>query len=97
MIHTVTAIVDRQVKLFGYFRELKDAKKAVKRVVIYLRDNDLHMQECLYRHIVIEEVDQGILPHVTKQWWYEWNSKDEKWHKSKKPEWARHTTNWAIR
>lgn len=74
-------------RTFGHFATLAEAEAAVK-------ENRCDMIECLYSHLVIEEIGYGIHALGDNQWWYE--ERDNAWHPIDKPNWAKPFVNWAI-
>lgn len=75
-------------RTFGYYKDLNEAIEAVKH-------NCGDIQECLYTHIVIEEIGEGIHPNVSAEYWFEW--KDNHWERiSSKPEIFNGLCNWAL-
>lgn len=65
-------------RTWGWFKKFKDAKQCVK-------ENCTDMHEFEYNYLVIEETEEGFL-FLTKEHWYEWDTKAAKWKKSTKPE-----------
>ena len=79
-IYTVTAAYKQEplkdfsvrgdrYRTFGFFHELKEARKAV-------RENRCDLHECLYNFLVIERYTEGIHSFGDIAEFYEW--KDEK-------------------
>lgn len=91
MIYVITSIVEDTLaaRVFGYFTTLQDAKDAVRQ-----NYGDLH--ECYYKYLVIEEAAPGIHPMIEKEWWYQWNSRDDRWTKCKKPKAVSNVFNFSV-
>lgn len=65
-------------RTIGYGNSLKESKS-------YVEKNRSDIHECLYSHVVIEEIRSGIHPEVTKEYWYEWDRKKKKYKPCDKP------------
>lgn len=94
MNYFITSIVNdshcqgRNYRTFGYFKELKDALSAVRR-------NSCNMHECLYTHLIIEAIGEGIHPEVKEEIWFVWDDEDG-WKSCDKPDRFKCVVNWAI-
>jgi hypothetical protein len=93
-MYFITAIVSREIKerkylprTFGFSGSLKTARR-------WVNDNVCDMHECLYDHIVIENIGPGIHPETKQEWWYKWNG--GRWMICKKPDWSVGRVNWAL-
>jgi len=91
-IYTVTAINEKNKRVWGWYADLYEAEEAVI-------NNITDMNEAgYYPHILIEEVEEGILPITTvdKQRWYQFDEEDENYHKCEQPEEYKKILNWAM-
>ena len=76
-------------RTFGYYHDMLDALWAV-----HLDFGG--MQECLYTHLVIEEVEEGIFPQTTGELWFRWDCENNGWAECEKPESERNIVNFGI-
>jgi hypothetical protein len=76
-------------RCFGFFGTFEKAQTAVD-------NNTGNMRECLYEYLVIEEINEGIHPHVIKEWWNKWSENKNKWEPCDKPEEFFGTVNWSL-
>jgi len=59
--------------------------------------NACDINEGLYDYCVIEKLSPGIYPNVEQEWWFEWNSVNNKYKSiPKKPDLFNHCTNFGI-
>src|ERR1039458_6989062 len=77
----------REARTFGYYRGWTAALAAV-------RENRGNMHECLYSHIVMERIGEGVHAPTIDEQWFRWNGK--KWTRCRKPSALRGITNWAL-
>jgi len=76
-------------RVFGWFPDLKRAKKAVE-------INECDMEECYYDYLIIEEMKPGIHCKVVKEYWHKWDAKKKKWIKTNKPKELSNVINFTI-
>jgi hypothetical protein len=77
----------RVSRTFGYYRGFPSALKAVK-------ENTGNMHECLYTHLVMERIGEGVHALTKDEQWFRWFR--NKWTPCEKPDWARGIVNWAV-
>lgn len=76
-------------RVFGFFEEHVKALRAVV--------NDTgNMHECLYSHIVLEGIYEGIHPEVVAEEWFEWDQLNGCWRSCDKPKELEHIVNFSI-
>jgi hypothetical protein len=96
----ITAIQVKEVgvpdsRTFGFFNSHVDAFKAVEK-------NVGNMHECLYKHLVVEYIEEGIHPCVYSRYWWKWEDKStyfepSHWVEDKyPPAYLTQLTNWGI-
>lgn len=66
----------RNQRAWGYFFDLKIAKKCVE-------ENWGNLFEFRYNYVVIERIKEGLLTVPHKEWWYKWVYSNRKTHKGK--------------
>ena len=102
-IYTITAIGlwsnkypekagQHRKRIWGWYSNFYEAEEAVI-------ENVTDMNEAgYYPWIVIEEVSEGICPITMedKAKWYEFDAKDEKYHRCDAPEFAMCIINWSF-
>lgn len=77
-------------RLWGWYAQFDDAHSAVI-------NNAADMNESgSYNYIVIEKVDEGVVPLDTATWWYKFNHKTHKYEKIESPKWAEGIVNWSM-
>jgi hypothetical protein len=97
MIYTITSLIDKEGdeiwdlsnRTFGYYFHLSDAIKAVE-------ENRGDIQECLYTHVVIEGLKEGIHPDIVEEVWFEWNKEQKKWVRLEEEPKISDFCNWAM-
>lgn len=80
---------ENSIRCFGYFNLALDAINAVLQ-------NRGDIQECLYNHVVIEKIGEGIHTDPDSELWFEWDYDELKWLPINKPEWSNNIVNWSI-
>lgn len=74
-------------RTFGYYRGWSAAYTAVKK-------NHCNMHECLYNHLVMERIGEGIHSLAYDEQWFTWTG--NRWTPCQKPEALKGFTNWAL-
>ena len=82
------ARVLESTRVFGWFPSLSAAQASI------LRDEG-GMHECLYTHLVVEEVSTGIHGEAVAKVWYRWAGK-RGWVSCKAPRWSKGVVNWSM-
>lgn len=80
-----------KTRCWGYYFDLEIAKK-------HVIDNVTDIAEAnYYNYVVIELVEEGILPLETKEiQWFKYNVDTDKYEECEKPEWSYNIINWSI-
>lgn len=98
MIYTITAhAADPETgklpvggwRVFGYYPTEAEAVNAIGRGIG-------SMHECLYTHLVVEEVPPGIHAMATVVGWWRWDESHRCWRPTDCPDWARGVCNHAM-
>lgn len=78
VIYTVTSVepVTQKTRCWTWFSSLEEAQRIVENVGDYFRNR-------LYTYLVIEEIPEGNITQLYREWWYRWNG--EGWVKAEKP------------
>ena len=92
-IITVTAIHIKgwewDKRTFGWFSKMHEASRAVKY-------NACDMHECYYEYIVVEKFTSGIHCSAIEDYWYKWETEQDRWVPTAKPEHFDGTYNFGL-
>jgi hypothetical protein len=77
----------------GFYHKLQDAITAIENNFCDIYDDDY------YPFVVIEEIYEGTYPlisNISKEYWFKWNVKKDKYCKSRKPTVFSHVVGFGI-
>lgn len=80
---------ERLSRTFGWHETLERAKEVVEA-------DGICIHEYAYDYVAIEEFPPGIFPVCINEWWYRWNSKDEKYMSINKPKILKQIINFGL-